>query len=59
MLSDTMVEVASYLPISAMLRWVELLTDGYPQGIGNLLKSAPGFSPHFPAQDIRLVSGSA
>lgn len=26
-----------------------------PQGIGNLLKSASGFTPHFPVQDIRLV----
>lgn len=55
MLPDTMVEVTSYLPITAMLRRVELLTDGYPQGIGNVLKFAPGFTPHFPAQDIRLV----
>lgn len=55
MLPDTMVEVTSYLSITGMLRQVELLTDGYPQGIGNLLKFAAGFIPHFLIQDTRFV----
>lgn len=55
MLPDTMVEVTSYLPITGMLIRVELLTDGYPQGIGNLFKFAAGFIPHFPVQDTRFV----
>lgn len=55
MLPVTMVEVTSYLPITGTLRRVEFLTDGYPQGIANLLKFAAGFIPHFPVQDATFV----